>query len=479
MTSPAPAHARPDAPTPKANYDAIVIGGGSGGLTAAIGLTNMHRSVAVIEAGPIGGDCTNTGCIPSKTLINLTKAGNPNPFADVRAKRNHLRDEEAVEVAEKEHLDLLWGRGFVEGPGRVRLTTDDGEEHVLTTDHVVIATGSMPRPLDIEGLPSDRRLTNENLWDLDAPPEHLAVVGAGPISLEMASAFRRLGTRVSVVEMAPQVLVNEDADAAAIVRDSLGEAGVEFHLGTVATHYDEATSSLHLETGEVLADVDKVLVAIGRIPRFEELGLDAAGVETTRRGITIDSWGRTSVKGVWAVGDCTGRTLTTHGANAIGRRVVQGIVFPLVPKVTAEPWIPNATFTTPEIASVGVPVRDLDRLHPPASRIRLRADLADTDRGYTDGVENGAVIVDAERLTGKILRATIVGPAAGDAIGLFTLAMQEDISLHKIFRMSHPYPTYAWAIATIADDFTAQTLPDLPNQALAYLRAIPHKLRNR
>lgn len=457
-------------------FDAVVIGAGAGGLTAAIGLTGLGKSVAMVEAGAIGGDCTNVGCIPSKTLIHHARAGTENPLSVTRARRDELRDRETDEMRHVDGLEVVVGRGRLVASDTVEVDLVGGETRRLEAPHIIICTGSRPRPLDIPGLPDDLRLTNETLWDLPRAPGRLAIVGGGPIGLEMAFAFSRLGSEVLVAEAADRVLAAEEPAVTDVVERSLKRTGVDLRVGTTVTGFDPDGNRLLLGDGSAVEAVDHVLVAAGRTARVDDLGLEAIGVETDRRGIVTDGWGRTSVDRVWAVGDVTGRTATTHAANAMGRRVVQAIGLPFVPRIGGPPVMPAAVFAEPEVASVGAPWEELaDR----DDVVRLEFALADTDRGYTDDIGDGLVVVHAQRLTGRVLRAAIVGPAAAEAIGLFTLAIERGVGLHRIYRMVHPYPTYAGAIGKVADAFAAQTLPNLAVEAKAWARGLPARLGRR
>jgi pyruvate/2-oxoglutarate dehydrogenase complex dihydrolipoamide dehydrogenase (E3) component len=277
----------------------------------------------------------------------------------------------------------------------------------------------------------------------------------------MATAFAALGTLVHVVEQQDRLLASEDPLITEIVERSMRSQGVQLHLGTTVGQVDGATA--YLADGSVVDGVDKVLMALGREPRLDGLALDRAGVANSRSGITIDSWGRTSVPGIWAVGDVTGTTFTTHGAGAIGRRAVRAIALPKLPKVGSVGTIPNATYGEPEVASVGVTLDELATI-PERSRRRIVVDHAHVDRGYTDDIADGRLVLDVERFTGRILRAAIVGPGATDLIGMFTMAIDNRISLRKLFGTVHPYPSHAEIIRQAADDFALDTLADLPRE---------------
>lgn len=464
---------------PTRTYRAAVIGAGSGGLTLAIGLAGFGHDTVLIEGGKVGGDCTNVGCVPSKALLHAAAAGYAEPLGYVRAKRDDLEHRESDEMEEHEQIHLV--RGWARLTGRrsgdahvVNVDGPDGPIEVIA-EHVIIAGGSKPIEIPIDGLTAERTLTNENVFELSSVPSSLVLVGGGVISLEMATAFGDLGTRVDIVELQDRLIGNEDPMVSTSIRDALEARGVGVHTGTSIERFDDATGTAFLTDGSAIDDVDKVLIGIGRRPRLDGLGLDEAGVESTRRGVVADDWGRTSVDGIWAVGDITGNTLTTHGANAIGRRAVRAIALPKLPKTGDLRAMANAIYSRPQIASVGLSMEELNE-RAEIGRTRYSVQLADIDRGYTDDVEHGFVAVDVERFSGKVLRAAIVGPAAAELIGIFTLMIDHDIGLRKVFGMVHPYPAYAQAIGQLADDFARDTYPRLPKEWLAMVRG---KMKNR
>lgn len=450
-------------------YRAAVIGSGSGGLTVAIGLAGFGHDVVLIEGGPVGGDCTNVGCIPSKTLLHAARCGLDGPLAQARLKRNDLAHREYEEMAEHEHIHLVRGWASLtdaRGPHVVRV--DDGATtHHVRADNVVIAGGSQAAMVDIEGLDADRMVTNETLFELESTPSGLVIIGGGATAVEMATAFAAMGTQVDVVELEDRLLASQDPLITEIVERSLRSQGVRLHLGATVERFDG--TSAHLSSGATVDGADRVLMAVGRVPRFDGLSLDVAGVATTAAGVVADDWGRTSVDGIWAVGDITGTTLTSHGAGAVGRRIVRAIALPRVPKVGRVGAIPDVTYGTPEVASVGISRTDLATIAA-SSRRRIVVDHADVDRGYTDDIADGRLVVDVERFTGRILRAAIVGPGAIDLIGMFTIAIDNGIGLRRLFGSVHPYPSHAEIIRQAADEFTLLTLANLPREWWAMSR---------
>jgi dihydrolipoamide dehydrogenase len=462
------------------HFHAIVIGAGSGGMTVAVGLAGLGKQVAFIEGNHVGGDCTNVGCVPSKTLIHLARNFKPgdNPdevLREVIRKRDALREKETEEVREMKNVTFIEGWAKFSAPKEIEVALKDGGTHQLTAENIIIATGARPRLLEIPGLPAERRLTNESLFDLRDAPKHLVIVGAGVIALEMAFAFRKIGTQVTMFALDNRPLMTAISEASEALRPEIEKAGIRAYYGTTAKGFDESTRTLTLQQGEqeiTIHNVDKVLIAIGRVHNLERLELDKAGVTVDqRRGVLVNSFGETNVRGVYAIGDVTPTSAFTHSANAQGRRVVQRIAFPLLPIAKNEPLYPNATFSDPEVAAVGLTAQQLKEYCHPGVVKRIRVDFkTNTDRGYTDGVENGFIIVDAVRLTGQILSVTIVGPRASEMISFFTLAMSQKISLYKIYRLVFPYPTYSSGILKVADFFMRETLTNLKGELAAYLK---------
>lgn len=460
------------------HFHTIVIGAGSGGLTVAYGLASLGRRVALIEARHIGGDCTNVGCIPSKTLIHLAQQRPGDAaaaLARVRQKRDALRAKETQEFGAVPNLSLIFGRARIIAPHQAAVALPGGGERILTARHIVVATGARPRLLTVPGLPAERALTNESMFEINYAPQHLAIIGGGAIGIELAFAFRNLGSKVSIMDIAPRVLTRYLPEASRAIEESLRARGVTLHLNARVHSYDEATHTLRVEcAGQIasLEGVDAVLIAVGRERNIEGLGLEKVGVRVTPHdGIVTDAYGRTSAPGIYAVGDVTATSAFTHSANAQGRRVVQRIAFPWLPARDPEPLFPGVVFSDPEVATAGMsPQQIAQRYHRNLIK-RIHIDLAtQTDRGYTDDVRHGFIVVDAIRLTGRILGVTIVAPKASEMISFFTLAIQEQVSLYRLYRVVYPYPTFSSGIQKAADTFLRDTLTGLWGEVRAYLR---------
>lgn len=453
-------------------YHTIVVGAGSGGLTVAVGLSRLGKRVALVERRYVGGDCTNYGCIPSKTLIHESKGSEKDVLALVRLRRDHLRDEETDWVRNLKRVDFLVGEARFLTSNSMELTAPDGARSVLRSKNIVLATGSRPRKVQIEGLDSSRTLTNETVFEETSPPGHLVIVGAGVIGMEMAFAFRRLGSRVTVVDRGDRVLKVSEPEVSSLLLKRLEQIGVSCILGALPLSFDQKSGSLRLSNGQSIFGVDRVLLAAGRAPNLD-LDLDKAGVRYDERGLPTDSAGRTNVPNIYAVGDVNHRSAFTHSANEQGRRLVKKLVFGSLARLGAEPSYPSATFTDPEVAQVGPPRSVLLETYPEKALHSQTIQLKDTDRGYTMGISDGFVTLHARVLTGELLSATVVAPAAGEMISLLTFAVNNGVSMYKLADLVFPYPVLSEAIKKAANGYLFETLGSLPGQLYRYLRYRP------
>ncbi len=460
------------------HYDLVVIGGGTAGLVTAAGSAGIGARVALVERERLGGECLWTGCVPSKALIAAARSA-----AEARGtERYGIR---SCQVEPDFGAAMQWVRGAQQriaphdSPERFRALGVDviqGEAHftdmralsvdgrMLSAKRVVIATGSAPAVPPIPGLTGVPYLTNETIFSLTERPSTLLVLGGGPIGLELAQAFARLGSTVQVLEAAPRLLPREDHEAAELLGQRLDAEGVQLHLGMTATRVERgpggrgvrltAAASDDGSRGPSQAftlDADALLVATGRTPRLDGLELSRAGVEAGKGGITVDEGLRTTAEGVWAAGDCVGPLRFTHVADYQARLVVRNAFFPL--RSTADysvvPWV---TFTDPELARVGLTEEEARQRHGDGVRVWRRS-FADVDRAITDGETAGLVkLVTTAR--GHILGGHILGHGAGNMIGEITLAMKHGISAQALANTIHPYPTYPEAIRQAAEQYT-------------------------
>ena len=463
----------------KDSYHTLIIGAGSGGLTVAAGLSALGKKTAVVEAEHVGGDCTNVGCVPSKTLIHLVNNMDTSGMSaaeilkEVQRKRDSLRDLETEETKEVENLDLIEGYARLVDKKTVEVTHANGELSRYAAKNIVLATGAKPLIIPVPGLPEERKLTNLSMFEQTDKPEHFAIVGSGVIGIEMAFAFRKLGSKVSVISLSDTVLNRMDPEASAVIERSLVEQGVELHFNSQTDHYDNDSGTLYVKKGdtiEALEGVDKVLLAIGRIPATKGVGLEEVGVKVERNGIPTDGYGATNVPGIYAVGDITQSSNFTHSANAQGRKLVQRLAFPFLPRFGSEPDYPSATFSDPEVATIGKSLAELHEQYHPSLIKTVRYDLAATDKGYTQGLDRGFVQLHVIRLTGRILSATIVAPKASEMISLITAHIYNGLSIYKLSNLIFPYPVLGDGIKKAADAFVFETLPKLPQELVAYLK---------
>ena len=406
-------------------YDIVVIGAGAGGLTAAGGPAMLGLKVALIEEGAMGGDCLNTGCVPSKALIAAAARAHEArhgqrlgvtidpPKVDWLAVRDHVRAAIATiaPVDSQERFEAM-GVEVIKGRGRLidGQTVAVGSRH-LRAKRIVIATGSRPRVPKVDGLESVSYLTNEKIFDLDVLPNHLAIMGGGAIGMEMAQAFRRLGSDVTVIEQ-DRPFPRDDPKAAAIVVSALEAEGVVFKTGKAVTSVarDGTDIVINLDGGENIA-ASHLLVSTGRAPNVEDIGLEAAGVKIGKDGIVVDARRRTSNRKIYAIGDCREGPRFTHASGYDGATVVANLALGLPSKADfrALPWV---SYTDPELAQVGL-TEDAARKQFGSVDVTAQH-FSHNDRAIAEGETQGFIKV--MRAKGKVVGVTIVGRHAGDLL---------------------------------------------------------------
>lgn len=460
----------------KQQYDVVVVGAGSGGLTAAVGFRKVGKSVLLVEREHIGGECTNSGCIPSKALLHHAKsyrhalevAGETSQselfragaFAYVRERINHILAEETPETFQKLGIDVVLGEAVFITPCAVRV--GENEYHYK---HAVIATGSNPRPLSVPGLDEADVLTNQNLFALESAPEKLLIVGAGPIGLEMGQAFAMLGSQVTLATIDDTFARLEDASIQPILQESFATLGVTTLLSAHLVRIEQKVAVFEIRNGAIVVEekrvtFDKILVAIGRVPNLPK-GLDVAGITNDARGIMIDSQFRTSNKYVYATGDVALRFKFTHTADDTSRQIVAHVVSRGFLRTNQKKAVPKVTYTDPEVAQVGMSMKEAEQKYGSDGIIRVEVPFAHNDRAKTDSATTGVLVVIARRLHGTVLGAHIIGPAAGELISVFTLAIDQKVTLWSIQQTIFAYPTYALIIKKAADYFVGTQLVEL------------------
>ncbi len=458
-----------------ARYDLIVVGGGTAGLVTAAGSAGIGARVALVERERLGGECLWNGCVPSKALIAAARAAAEARSVSrygVHAGDVHLDFAAAMQwvrgaqdrIAPHDSPERFRGLGVDVIQGEARFTGERSlavDGRALDAKRIVLATGSAPAVPPIPGLADIPYLTNESIFSLATLPARLLVLGGGPIGLELAQAFTRLGSEVHVLEAAPQLLPREDRELATALGERLAAEGVRLHVGAKATRVERRPEGGVRVTAtrggdeqakaDFTLDGDALLVATGRTPRLDGLDLARGGVEAGKGGITVDDGLRTTADAVWAAGDCVGPLRFTHVADYQARLVIRNAFFPFTSKAdySVVPWV---TFTEPELAHVGLTEDEARERYGDGVRV-WRRPFAEVDRAITDGEMAGMVkLVTTAR--GKILGGHVLGHGAGNLIGEITLAMKHGISAHALGNTMHAYPTYPEATKQAAEQYT-------------------------
>ncbi len=449
--------------------DVCIVGAGSAGLVAAAGAAQLGLAVVLIERAEMGGDCLNYGCVPSKALIAAAKAAQAQrssgpfgvapvePRVDFGRVMDHVHQviaaiapNDSVERYEKLGVRVLKEEArFI---GRSELQA--GPYHIKSR-RIVLATGSRPTAPPIPGLADVPYLTNETVFANRTLPDHLIMIGGGPIGLELAQAHRRLGSKVTVLEAAA-FLAKDDAELSAIVLKRLRAEGIDLRAPAKIARVERAAAGMTviLEDGERL-DATHLLVAAGRAPIVERLDLEIAGVAHTRQGITVDASQRTSNRHVWAIGDCNGLYAFTHMAGYEASLFIRGALFRAPARLDAS-IVPWSTYTDPELAQVGLSEHAAREKHGEAIKV-LRWKLAENDRAQTERETDGMVKAITDR-SGRILGATIVAPHAGELIQPWCLAIAKRLKISALASFVPPYPTLGEASKRAAGSYFAATL---------------------
>jgi pyruvate/2-oxoglutarate dehydrogenase complex dihydrolipoamide dehydrogenase (E3) component len=440
--------------------DLCVIGAGAAGLSLAAAAAALGVPVVLIEKGRMGGECLNTGCVPSKAMIAAGKRAEafrtsapfgikpvpPSIAFDRVSDHIHSTINSIAPNDSRERFTAL-GVRVIEGEARFRDTRtvvvgrDNDIKFEIKARRFVIATGSLPAVPPIPGLDQVPYLTNETVFETRRQPSHLIVIGAGPIGLELAQAFRRLGSEVTVLEAA-QPLGQEDPECSAIVVDALAREGVTVRSGVTIASVRRMGARIEValagDSGEVIQGSD-LLVATGRRPNIAGLDLDAGRIKHGPAGIVVNKRFGTSNKRVYAIGDVIGAPQFTHAANLQAGLIVRHLLFCLPVKMNAE-RIPRVTFTDPELAHVGLTDEEARRRY---RTIRvLRWPYLENDRAHAERETRGHIKVVTDK-KGLILGATIVGAAAGEQITAWTLAINRRLNIRVFAEIVVPYPTYA------------------------------------
>jgi pyruvate/2-oxoglutarate dehydrogenase complex dihydrolipoamide dehydrogenase (E3) component len=461
-------------PEPKGRYNLVVIGAGTAGLVTAAAAAGLGARVALVERHLMGGDCLNVGCVPSKAIIRASRAwhdareahrlfGGPlardgESFGVVMERMRRIRaDLSPIDSAHRFRelgVDVFLGDGRFVGPTTVEI----GGKRVEFR-RAVVASGSRPEVPEIVGLAAAGYRTNETIFALTELPRRLVVIGAGPIGTELAQAFARFGSLVTVIDRGEHALHREDADAAAVVERAMERDGVVFrHRGSISRVERRGAEKLIVlqgPNGEEPVAGDEILVAAGRVPNVEGLNLDAAGIAYDRSGVQVNDRLRTTNRRVYAAGDVCSRYRFTHVADALARIVVQNALFHGRAKASRliVPW---TTYTSPEVAHVGMYARDA--LAAGVQVESLTIPMHQVDRAVLDGETEGFLRVHLKKGTDRILGATLVAEHAGEMISEISVAMTAGLGLGRIGATIHPYPTQAEVFRRAADAWRRKKL---------------------
>lgn len=445
-------------------YDLMVIGGGTAGLTAAGFAAQLGARVALVEKHRIGGDCTWTGCVPSKALLKAAKVAHTartaarfgittGPVTVDMAQVRASVQAAVAEVYQHETPEALARDGietFIGAPRFVDRRAVQVDTHTLRAQKIILATGAHPLIPDISGLRDVPFITYEQVFDLDKLPEQLLIIGAGPVGIELAQAFQRLGAAVTVI--GKQVLPRMEQEAAGLVESVLMREGVQFAQG-LATAVRMDGDAIVVQVGEQSFRGDRLLVAAGRTPNTAGLDLERAGIAYTEAGIQVDRNLKTSADNIYAAGDCVGSYQFTHFAGWQAFQAARNALLPFAVKGFAD-VVPWTLFTDPEAAHVGLTEIQARHLYTDDARV-TRRDLSRVDRAVSDGETEGFIKVVHTR-AGKLLGATIVAPRAGETITEFALALALDLNAETLAKAIHVYPTYSSGVQLVLADIAVE-----------------------
>lgn len=452
----------------KYDYDVIVIWAGSGGLTVSIWLAAAWKKVAMIEKGLIGGDCTNTGCVPSKAFIDIAKKNIERSqwrdikdiLSEVRARRQIIVDEETPEKIEKYGMKVLQGYGKIIWKNEVQIDW----KQKITAKNIVISTWSHTKKYPITWVWEEDILNNENIFELKENISDLVVVWGGYIGCELAEAFANSGVNVSIIQRNIRLIPNEEPESSELIQKNLEEKGIKVFTNTIIEKSEDKILILKDKKTNNITKLkfDKILQALWREANTHKLWLKDNNIEFSQRGIKVDKYNRTNIKNIFAIWDCVeGNPMFTHWANNEWRGVIRNIIFPLIKSSNRKAVLPATLYTNIEVSRVWKTAEELFKYYEKEDIVTKKINFEDNDRSVLTQDTKGFIIVHFKRVSGKILGATIVWSHAGDMLPILTSAMQNKISAYKLASLIYSYPTKAEIIKKVADSFVVWTLSNI------------------
>ena len=450
-------------------FDLVIVGMGSAGMVAAEFASTLGIKVAAVERGRLGGDCLWTGCVPSKALLAAAKVAHhmrtagdfgiepvepridtAKVFERVRAVQGQIAatDDSPERFRDELGIELIEGSARILGLGALDV---DGSR--IETRFILVCTGSRPVEPAIPGLAEAGFLTSETIWEVERPPRSIVALGGGPIAIEMAQGFRRLGVPVTVLQKGDRILPRDEPHLVDRLVERLRREGVDLRLNVDAERVEVRDGLKVVHAGGEEFAAEEIVVGVGRRPNVEGLGLEEAGIATTRRGIVVDDSMKTSLDGVFAAGDVAGRYLFTHSAGYEGVRAVRNMFFPGRSK--GDYGVPWCTFTDPELAHAGLTHAEAVARFGEGDVEVHDHSLERSDRARADGADDGLIRVVTHK--GKVVGAHILAERAGELVHELALAIDQGIKLADVGSMIHVYPTLATEVGRIAAEATFES----------------------
>ena len=461
-------------PTPSGKYNLVAIGGGTAGLISSIATAGLGGKSALIERHLLGGDCLNVGCVPSKALIRAARVAHTvreagefgvhaSPaggvmFGEVMQRMRRLRAgisrHDSAQSFTDAGVDVFLGQATFTGPNTLEVGTQK-----LQFAKAAICNGARPARLPVEGFDEVGYLTNETLFSLTELPKSLIIIGSGPIGSEMAQAFRRFGAQVHIIDKADRIMSRAEPEASAVVQSQFETEGIHLHLNSKVIRAELTSDGKRVvveRDGQQHAiDGEEILLAVGRTPNVDDLGLNAAGVETTERGVQVNDYLQTTNPHIFAAGDIAGSYQFTHAADAMARICIRNALFFGRGKLS-KLVVPNCTYTDPEVAQIGLTPAQAEQQGIAIDS--YRQDLSSVDRAILDGETDGFAVIHTKRGKSEIVGATIVASHAGEMIGEVSLLMTKGLPVSALADTIHCYPTQVEVLKRIGDAYNKQKL---------------------